>query len=329
MADYTKATNFTAKDGLPTGNAGKIVKGTEIDTELTAVSNAIASKADINSPSFTGVPVGPTASAGTNTTQVATTAFVIAERTNTSTLTNKTLTSPAINTPAIVGGSITGITDLAVADGGTGSSTLAANNVLLGNGTSALQTVAPSSSGNILMSNGTTWTSVNPGFYDGVKVQAFTSSGTFTVPTGITSVKVSIAGGGGGGGGLNNGGNGGTSSFGSFVIGGGGGGGGRGFDNGTECTVAADGTTAASTNIPYNYFNLNLTRSPDYGSGGGGGTGSNNCTGSGGLNAGRGVGYVTGLTPGANITVTVGVGGTSGGGTGTNAGAPGIVVVEW
>jgi hypothetical protein len=76
--DYTKATNFTAKDGLPTGNAGKIVKGTEIDTELTAVSNAIASKADINSPTFTGTPAGPTASSGTNTTQFATTAFVTA-----------------------------------------------------------------------------------------------------------------------------------------------------------------------------------------------------------------------------------------------------------
>lgn len=78
MADYQKATNFTAKDGLPSGNAGKIVKGTEIDIELSAISNAIASKADINSPSFTGTPVAPTASAGTNTTQLATTAFVTA-----------------------------------------------------------------------------------------------------------------------------------------------------------------------------------------------------------------------------------------------------------
>jgi hypothetical protein len=60
---------------------------------------------------------------------------------------------------AITGGTITGITDLAVADGGTGASTLSANAVLLGNGTSALQTVAPSTSGNVLTSNGTTWTS--------------------------------------------------------------------------------------------------------------------------------------------------------------------------
>jgi hypothetical protein len=78
MANYNKSTNFTAKDTLPTGNSGKIVKGAEIDTELTAVSNAIASKADINSAGLTGTPTAPTASAGTNTTQVATTAFVTA-----------------------------------------------------------------------------------------------------------------------------------------------------------------------------------------------------------------------------------------------------------
>jgi hypothetical protein len=78
MADYNKSTNFTAKDTLPTGNSGKIVKGSEIDTEFTAISNAIASKADINSAALTGTPTAPTASAGTNTTQLATTAFVTA-----------------------------------------------------------------------------------------------------------------------------------------------------------------------------------------------------------------------------------------------------------
>jgi microcystin-dependent protein len=76
MSNYTKATNFTAKDGLPTGNSGKIVKGAEIDTELTAVASAISSKADLNSPALTGTPTAPTASASTNTTQLATTAFV-------------------------------------------------------------------------------------------------------------------------------------------------------------------------------------------------------------------------------------------------------------
>lgn len=46
-----------------------------------------------------------------------------------------------------------------VAQGGTGATSLTANNVLLGNGTSALQVVAPGTAGNVLTSNGTTWTS--------------------------------------------------------------------------------------------------------------------------------------------------------------------------
>jgi len=76
MTDYTKLTDFASKDTLPTGNAAKIVKGTEIDDEFEAIETAIATKADINSPTFTGTPAAPTASAATNTTQVATTAMV-------------------------------------------------------------------------------------------------------------------------------------------------------------------------------------------------------------------------------------------------------------
>ena len=57
----------------------------------------------------------------------------------------------------------TGVTGtLPVGNGGTGATTLTANNVLLGNGTSALQAVAPGSSGNVLTSNGTTWASTAP-----------------------------------------------------------------------------------------------------------------------------------------------------------------------
>jgi hypothetical protein len=56
--------------------------------------------------------------------------------------------------------SLTGLTTaLSVAQGGTGAATLTANNVLLGNGTSALQAVAPGTNGNVLTSNGTTWSS--------------------------------------------------------------------------------------------------------------------------------------------------------------------------
>lgn len=76
MSDYTKATNFTLKDGLSTGDPGKIIKGSEIDAEYTAIASAVTSKADLNGPTFTGTPSAPTASTGTSSTQIATTAFV-------------------------------------------------------------------------------------------------------------------------------------------------------------------------------------------------------------------------------------------------------------
>jgi len=59
MSNYIKGTNFTVKDTLPTGNASKIIRGAEIDDELTAVASAVSSKADTNSPTFTGTVVLP------------------------------------------------------------------------------------------------------------------------------------------------------------------------------------------------------------------------------------------------------------------------------
>jgi len=54
MSNYTKVTDFATKDGLPAGNPSKLVKGTEIDVELVAIENAIPTKADLSSPTFTG-----------------------------------------------------------------------------------------------------------------------------------------------------------------------------------------------------------------------------------------------------------------------------------
>ena len=97
MSDYTKSTNFATKDNLSSGNALKIVKGTEIDTEFNNIATAIATKADTASPTFTG----------------------------TVTVTSANITTATISTATISAGSITGITDLAIADGGTGASTAA------------------------------------------------------------------------------------------------------------------------------------------------------------------------------------------------------------
>lgn len=54
MSNYTKSTNFAVKDTFVTGNPNKIIKGTEIDTEFNNISSAISSKADANTPVFTG-----------------------------------------------------------------------------------------------------------------------------------------------------------------------------------------------------------------------------------------------------------------------------------
>jgi hypothetical protein len=57
MSNYTKATNFTAKDALSTGNPQKIVRGSELDTEFVALQTAVNSKSDSASPTISGTAV--------------------------------------------------------------------------------------------------------------------------------------------------------------------------------------------------------------------------------------------------------------------------------
>ncbi len=54
MSNYVKSTNFTAKDSLPTGDANKVIRGSEFDTEFDALATAVATKADLAGPTFTG-----------------------------------------------------------------------------------------------------------------------------------------------------------------------------------------------------------------------------------------------------------------------------------
>jgi hypothetical protein len=59
MSNYTKTTNFTAKDSLPSGDSGKVIRGSEFDTEFNAISTAVATKANTASPTFTGTVTIP------------------------------------------------------------------------------------------------------------------------------------------------------------------------------------------------------------------------------------------------------------------------------
>ena len=99
-------------------------EGTNFRLQNTYLASPTIATPSISSATLTGTPVAPTASPGTNTTQVATTAFVGAAVTaGLGTL--GTIATQNANNVTITGGSITGITDLAVADGGTGASTAA------------------------------------------------------------------------------------------------------------------------------------------------------------------------------------------------------------
>lgn len=82
MTNYTQSTNFATKDALTSGDPLKIVKGTEINTEFANIAIAVATKADLASPTFTGTPTLPTGTIGVtqsslnSSTALATTAFV-------------------------------------------------------------------------------------------------------------------------------------------------------------------------------------------------------------------------------------------------------------
>ena len=54
MSNYTKSTNFTAKDSLPTGDTNKVIRGSEFDTEFDAIQTAVGTKSDLAGPTFTG-----------------------------------------------------------------------------------------------------------------------------------------------------------------------------------------------------------------------------------------------------------------------------------
>jgi hypothetical protein len=126
------------------GGARQLILGSGCQiNKLYLIQNDLADTVTVKNTTGTGVAVA----AGSKK-------FVFNDGTNVVLATNVSLTADVSGT-------------LPVANGGTGAATLTANNVLLGNNTSALQAVAPSTSGNVLTSDGTTWTSAQ-GFVTGM-----------------------------------------------------------------------------------------------------------------------------------------------------------------
>jgi hypothetical protein len=247
-------------------------------------------------------------------------------------------------TTGIVAPAIDVATPITVSDGGTGTSTLTSNNVLLGAGTSAVTFVAPGSSGNVLTSDGSTWTSAAAGGGQ-LQTEVFTAPGTWTKPASATQVTVTVIGGGGGSGSPNTGvfaSSGATSSFGPAVSATGGGGG-RGSPTlpGTPGTGTVSVGTALRTTTVATFPNLIITShwlvdgpakstssspaaevysiSASFGAGRGGINPS----------AGGGGGFASAIVPvSAPVTITIGAGGAGAVPLGIG-GIGGAVVVEF
>jgi hypothetical protein len=131
MTNYVKTTNFLTKDSLPDDDKGKVIRGSEFDIEFNNLVISIASKANLASPEFIGVPRAPTATTGSNTNQIATTAFVTTAAGNVKD-TLGTMALQDADDVNITGGSITGLTNLETADGTISGGTIGGTRVKIG-----------------------------------------------------------------------------------------------------------------------------------------------------------------------------------------------------
>jgi len=185
MTNYTQSTNFATKDALTSGDPLKILKGTEINTEFANIAIAVATKADLVSPTFvtpalgtpasgtltncTGLPVSTGVSGLATgvatflgTPSSANLAAVLTDETGTGAnvfATSPTLVTPLLGTPtSVVLTNATGLPltsgvtgTLPVANGGTGvtSSTGSGNTVLSTSPTLVTPVLGTPASGNL------------------------------------------------------------------------------------------------------------------------------------------------------------------------------------
>jgi len=199
-------------------------------------------------------------------------------------------------------------------------------------------------------------TAFTGGYTAGLGAQVFAANGTFTIPTGVTALKVTIVGGGGAGSNIyGNGGSGGSGGAGgsssissgtqtiTTVTAGGGGGAVGGYQSvpssgaggtATNATLSWSGNWLGNTSasgLAWGYGPPAPGSSAvGYGGGGNYGSGESWCgDGASGGGGALGIVYLTGLTSGATITVVVGAGGTKAGGGSAGNGSAGRVIFEW
>ena len=146
------------------GGARNLILGSGCQIEkLYLINNGLADAVTVKNTSGTGiaVPAGKTMFVYNNATNVVDATTYLSSLTLGAALPITSGGTGSTSTTYVnLASNVTGT--LPVANGGTGAATLTANNVLLGNGTSAPLFVAPGSSGNVLTSNGSTWASTAP-----------------------------------------------------------------------------------------------------------------------------------------------------------------------
>lgn len=160
---------------VPNGETmGVFTDGTNTKEAITYVSEALFAASATTATSATSATSATTATTAENLKSNATTGKI--QITGPGVGTTRVITVPDADTTML-----TTTNTVTVAQGGTGVASLTANNVIIGNGTNAVQFVAPGTSGNLLTSNGTTWTSTAPAAISGLTVsQGGTGAATFT-----------------------------------------------------------------------------------------------------------------------------------------------------